>query len=109
MTSPQHRSLAEGVFVASKKRQYSEYVFDIDKDENGNICKRKPGRRGPLDASTLKGIETVKQEGGACWRCKILKKPVGLTEYSRMSTERPANDAPIVRWWLTLQAMCKQG
>lgn len=89
MPSPQqHTSLTKGVFVTSKKRQYSEYVFDIDKNENGNLYKRKPRRRGPLSASTIQGIEIVKQEGGACWRCKILKKPVGLTDYSIMSTEQ---------------------
>lgn len=80
--SQQDRCLADGVFVTSKKRAYTEYVFDIDKDENGNLCKRKPGRRGPLNYSTIRSIEAVKQEGGACWRCKMLKKPVSIIKDS---------------------------
>jgi hypothetical protein len=61
---------------------YSEYVFDLYQDDNGEMRKRKPGRRGPLSTSTRQGIEDVKLEGGACWRCKILKKPVSTTGYS---------------------------
>lgn len=79
-SSQQHTALTEGVFVASKKRLYSEYVFDSKERGNGGPVKRKPGRRGPLSDSTREGVEKIKQEGGACWRCKILKKPVSITE-----------------------------
>lgn len=84
-TSKEGRSLADGTFVTSGKRAYSEYVFDIEKDENGNLSKRKPARRGPLNESTIQGIDALKQGGGACWRCKILKKPVSM-EYCLFQT-----------------------
>ena len=77
MPRPQQRArLTEGVFVTSKKRMYNEYIFDLRNDENSKIRNRRPGRRGPLNESTRQSIEDVKLEGGACWRCKMLKKPV---------------------------------
>ena len=77
MPQPQQRArLTKGVFVTSKKRMYSEYIFDLRNNENGKICNGRPGRRGPLNESTRQSIENVKLEGGACWRCKMLKKPV---------------------------------
>jgi hypothetical protein len=79
---PQNARLTEGIFVTSKKRPYGEFVFDSKNKDEDNQGKRKPGRRGPLKDSTREGVEKIKQEGGACWRCKILKKPVSRAEIS---------------------------
>lgn len=34
------------------------------------------GRRGPLSSSALTGSRAVKAQGGACWKCRILRKKV---------------------------------
>ena len=50
--------------------------------QNGRKDKNAPriGRRhGPLDERGRKGMKVLKAKGGACWRCKILKKQVSLS------------------------------
>lgn len=37
------------------------------------------GRRGLLKEGGREGMRILKKGGGACWRCKILKKQVGVS------------------------------
>lgn len=41
----------------------------------GSVASNASGRRGPLSYWAKVGMNAVKKVG-ACWRCKILKKPV---------------------------------
>jgi len=82
----QDSSLATGFFV-SRKRLYKEYVFDIRNDTNESTLNKRPGRRGPLTSSTVQNIDNVKNGGGACWRCKMLKKPVRINHLLQLSHE----------------------
>ena len=80
MSQPsQNRSLTEGVFVP-RKRLYEEYVFDIRDDTTKASPSTRPKRRGPLTSASRGNIERVKESGGACWRCKMLKKSVGQVQ-----------------------------
>ncbi|KAH8600688.1 hypothetical protein B0O99DRAFT_681564 [Bisporella sp. PMI_857] len=60
----------------TRKRGYEEHMFDLCGTPWQSSFKRsKPMRRGILSSSTQENIAKVKKAGGACWRCKMLKKP----------------------------------
>ena len=74
--SGRQNKLEKGVTV-NRKRGYDEHVFSLEGFVMGLPQKRKkPIRLGPLSSATQENISDVKQNGGACWRCKMLKKPV---------------------------------
>ena len=53
------------------------------------------GRRGPLTDDARKKAKLLKSKGGACWRCKVLKKQVSLL-ISNIGLSDTLNTA--VRW-----------
>jgi len=63
---------------SSNKRTHSEYALDVDQDEDGEVVRRMPGFRAPQNVSTRQSIEDVTLQEGACWRCKLLRKPVSI-------------------------------
>lgn len=73
--------------VYISKRGYEEFVFDSHSTAiNSSNLKERPRRRGPLARATCDNIEKVKAGGGACWRCKMLKKAVsGLLQNGNIS------------------------
>ncbi len=45
---------------------------------HSGIASRRPrGRRGPLSAKSRSEIKVLEGVGGACWRCRILRRKVG--------------------------------
>ena len=59
-----------------RKRDYVERIFDSRPSEHDEERQVKRGRRGPLSGETKERQKKVKDKRGACWRCRILKKPV---------------------------------
>lgn len=48
-------------------------ILDWTKDK---VNKRRPRRCGPLKEGSLDEMKKLKTDGGACWRCKVLRKQV---------------------------------
>ena len=43
---------------------------------NDKVNKGRPRRRGPLKEGSRDEMKKFKTDGGACWRCKVLRKQV---------------------------------
>lgn len=58
---------------------YQEMVFDSRSmhSSQGSIASDASGRRGPLSGLARAGMNAVRKVG-ACWRCKVLRKSVGV-------------------------------
>lgn len=54
-----------------------EIVFDSNPSRAQSGISKSSGRKGPLDAMARAAMKAVKVLG-ACWRCKIMRKEVGL-------------------------------
>jgi hypothetical protein len=58
--------------------EFGEIVWDSGSAySNGSEISVSSGRRGPLNKATRATMKAVKMIG-ACWRCKILRKPVSI-------------------------------
>jgi hypothetical protein len=61
---------------------YQEIVFDSNSVHSGasqaSVASGRSGRRGPLSEYSRAGMKAVRKLGGACWRCKFLRKTVSV-------------------------------
>lgn len=69
---------------------FQEYVFDSRSVHSAgsygsgasgaSAASRASGRRGPLSDWARAGMNALKEVGGACWRCKFLRKTVSMSK-----------------------------
>jgi hypothetical protein len=64
--------------MTSKKRPCE--ADENDGDENSQPYKRRSGPRESLAENTESELEASKSSTEPCWRCRVLKKPVGHLE-----------------------------
>ncbi len=58
----------------------STFIIQFQDGRNNESAGGRVGRRGPLKEGGREGMRILKRGGGACWRCKILKKQVGVSK-----------------------------
>ena len=61
-------------------RKALPFIIHFQDSKTGKLARGTPRRRGPLKEGSREEMRVLKSEGGACWRCKILKKQVGIYE-----------------------------
>lgn len=66
-------------------------VFVLEGQKNKHVA----GRRGPLKDGARAKAKLLKSKGGACWRCKVLKKQVSFCIWSLGLSEMLST---VVRW-----------
>lgn len=58
----------------------SSFIIQFQDGRKSKSAGGSVGRRGPLKEGGREGMRILKNKGGACWRCKILKKQVGVSK-----------------------------
>lgn len=67
-----------GLSYGQYSRNGSSSIIHFQDSTHGKPPTGTPRRRGPLKERSREGMRMLRSEGGACWRCKILKKQVGI-------------------------------
>jgi hypothetical protein len=85
--------------------QKSTFIVQFQDGKESKSAGGSVGRRGPLKEGGREGMRILKRGGGACWRCKILKKQVGVSESAirygvtliggSVTVDLPVKDAPL--------------
>ena len=58
--------------------KHSIFIMHFHDSKQGKRPQGSRCRQGPLKESGRKGMRILKAKGGACWRCRILKKQVSI-------------------------------